>query len=142
MSTQVDGSTEIAHHRDEGRASAMLLVCSVTSAFSTSPPLRTCESLALAARPTPAPLLRGSHGLAARRQVAPLALPRVAAAARASAPRLCLGDGRLFTEDLNLIFDSKCGVCQWEVDFLRDRDTDGKLAFTDLEAEDFEVLNP
>lgn len=39
---------------------------------------------------------------------------------------------------LNLIYDSKCGVCQWEIDFLRNRDTGGRLMYTDLEAIDFE----
>ena len=39
---------------------------------------------------------------------------------------------------LNLIYDSKCGVCQWEIDFLRARDTEGRLTYTDLEAPDFE----
>ena len=46
-------------------------------------------------------------------------------------------EGRLFAEDLNLIYDSRCGVCQWEVDFLRKRDTKGRLTYTDLEAADF-----
>jgi len=45
---------------------------------------------------------------------------------------------RLFPEELNLVYDSKCGVCQWEVDFLRSRDRDGKLTYTDLEGADFE----
>ena len=45
---------------------------------------------------------------------------------------------RLFAEELNLVYDSKCGVCQWEVDFLRSRDRDGKLMYTDLEGDDFE----
>ena len=49
---------------------------------------------------------------------------------------------RLFKEELNLIYDSKCGVCQWEVDFLKARDPDGKLTFTDLEGGDFEENAP
>ena len=64
--------------------------------------------------------------------------------ARATSPQLCtIADGdteNLFGNgaELNLIFDSKCGVCQWEVNFLRDRDTNNKLTYTDLEAADFE----
>ena len=49
---------------------------------------------------------------------------------------------RIFPEDLNLIYDSKCGVCQWEVDFLRSRDSEGRLTYTDLESEDFEENVP
>ena len=49
---------------------------------------------------------------------------------------------RLFEEELNLIYDSKCGVCQWEVDFLKARDPGGRLAFTDLEGADFEENVP
>ena len=44
----------------------------------------------------------------------------------------------LFAHDLNLIYDSKCAVCQWEVDFLRARDAQGRLTYTDLESEEFE----
>ena len=73
---------------------------------------------------------------------ATVATPRrlAAAAARAPSPRACASSERppLFEEELNLIFDSKCGVCQWEVDFLRERDSEGRLRFTDLEALDFE----
>ena len=45
---------------------------------------------------------------------------------------------RLFPEELNLIYDSRCGVCQWEVDFLSARDKRGALTYTDLEADDWE----
>lgn len=60
-----------------------------------------------------------------------------------SAPRLASAGLRtpapqLFDEELNLIYDSKCGICEWEVQFLRDRDTDGRLTYTDLESPDFE----
>ena len=57
---------------------------------------------------------------------------------RAPAPRACASPARLFPQELNLIYDSKCGVCQWEVDFLRSRDSEGRLTYTDLESEDFE----
>jgi len=59
-------------------------------------------------------------------------------ASRAPAPRACASPARIFPQDLNLIYDSKCGVCQWEVDFLRSRDSEGRLTYTDLESEDFE----
>jgi predicted DCC family thiol-disulfide oxidoreductase YuxK len=46
---------------------------------------------------------------------------------------------RLFPEDLNIIYDSKCNVCQLEIEFLRKRDLrlrqkgQARLKFTDLE---------
>jgi len=47
---------------------------------------------------------------------------------------------RLFPEELNIIYDSKCNVCKLEIDFLRKRDqkrngNNPKLRFTDLEGE-------
>lgn len=47
---------------------------------------------------------------------------------------------RLFSEEINIIYDSKCNVCKLEIDFLRRRDlarNNGKarLKFTDLEGE-------
>ena len=59
-------------------------------------------------------------------------------ASRVPAPRACAPPARIFPQDLNLIYDSKCGVCQFEVDFLRSRDSEGRLTYTDLESEDFE----
>ena len=47
----------------------------------------------------------------------------------------------LFPEKLNIIYDSKCSVCQFEVDYLQDRmdkhfgDSASLIRFTDLEAE-------
>lgn len=61
--------------------------------------------------------------------------PRVS---RAPAPCACAPPARIFEQELNLIYDSKCGVCQFEVDFLRSRDSEGRLTYTDLESEDFE----
>mmetsp|Transcript_29372 Transcript_29372/g.32519 ORF Transcript_29372/g.32519 Transcript_29372/m.32519 type:complete len:222 (+) Transcript_29372:52-717(+) len=45
---------------------------------------------------------------------------------------------RLFPEELNILYDSKCNVCKLEIDFLRKRDQklntgSPKLKFTDLE---------
>lgn len=71
---------------------------------------------------------------------------------------------RLFTEELNVIYDSKCNVCKLEIDFLRQRDirlnakqqqqpttTDAagpsspvgcKLRFTDLESGHYDESDP
>ncbi|KAL9186376.1 hypothetical protein ACHAXT_005614 [Thalassiosira profunda] len=50
------------------------------------------------------------------------------------------GGARLFSEQLNIIFDSKCSVCQLEVDYLQSRmdnhfGGEPLIRFTDLEAE-------
>ena len=50
---------------------------------------------------------------------------------RAPIPRLCTG----FDEELNLIYDGKCSICQWERDNLISLGAEGKVAFTDLEDE-------
>mgnify|MGYP005861200443 CR=1 FL=1 len=47
---------------------------------------------------------------------------------------------RLFPQDLNIIYDSKCNVCKLEIDFLRNRDLrynkgQPRLKFTDWEGE-------
>ena len=55
-----------------------------------------------------------------------------AAALRAPFPLACQSPP-LFAEDLNLIIDGKCGICQWEKDNLRSLGADGKITFTDLE---------
>lgn len=52
------------------------------------------------------------------------------------------GIGRLFPEEMNIIFDSKCNICKLEINFLRNRDVklhgknSRKLRFTDLEGDD------
>lgn len=38
-----------------------------------------------------------------------------------------------FAEELNLIYDGKCGVCQWERDNLLSLGAEDKITFTDLE---------
>lgn len=49
---------------------------------------------------------------------------------------------RLFDEELNILYDSKCNVCRWEIDFLRRRDerlngsSKRRLKFTDIEEKD------
>ncbi|KAI2507451.1 DUF393-like protein [Fragilaria crotonensis] len=50
---------------------------------------------------------------------------------------------RLFSEELSILYDSKCNVCKLEIDFLRRRDerlhgSSTRLKFTDLESEDYD----
>ena len=48
---------------------------------------------------------------------------------------------RLFPEEVNIIYDSKCNICKLEIDFLAKRDAEKinvgapKLKMTDLESE-------
>jgi predicted DCC family thiol-disulfide oxidoreductase YuxK len=54
---------------------------------------------------------------------------------------------RLFFEELNILYDSKCNVCKLEIDFLRRRDqrlhgSSTRLKFTDLESEDYDSEDP
>ena len=56
-------------------------------------------------------------------------------------------DQRLFPEELNILYDSKCNVCKLEIDFLRRRDqqlhgSSTRLKFTDLESDDFSGDDP
>jgi cell fate regulator YaaT (PSP1 superfamily) len=60
---------------------------------------------------------------------------------RAPSPSLCASTGearRLFPQELNLLYDSKCAVCRWEVDFLSARDSEGKLTYTDVESPEYD----
>ena len=54
---------------------------------------------------------------------------------------------RLFPEELNILYDSKCNVCQWEINFLRQRDLaknqkKPRLRFTDLEGPHYNPTDP
>jgi len=54
---------------------------------------------------------------------------------------------RLFPEELNILYDSKCNVCKLEIDFLRRRDQrlnrgQPKLKFTDLESSQYNDQDP
>eukprot|EP00545_Synedropsis_sp_CCMP1620_P010238 CAMPEP_0119004326 /NCGR_PEP_ID=MMETSP1176-20130426/1080_1 /TAXON_ID=265551 /ORGANISM="Synedropsis recta cf, Strain CCMP1620" /LENGTH=189 /DNA_ID=CAMNT_0006956017 /DNA_START=155 /DNA_END=724 /DNA_ORIENTATION=+ len=59
---------------------------------------------------------------------------------------------RLFPQELNILYDSKCNVCKLEIDFLRRRDerlngsTEGtattRLKFTDLESDSYNDRDP
>ena len=57
-----------------------------------------------------------------------------------SSPVLINEKESLFPEKLNIIYDSKCSVCQWEVDYLKQRMKDLSsnylIRFTDLEADE------
>ena len=67
--------------------------------------------------------------------------------------------GRLFPEEINIIYDSKCNVCNLEIEFLRRRDLkltekrhydianngqlpQPRLKFTDLESSDYNPQDP
>jgi predicted DCC family thiol-disulfide oxidoreductase YuxK len=56
--------------------------------------------------------------------------------------------GRLFPEELNILYDSRCNVCQLEIDFLRNRDVrlhgpgGRRLKFTDLESGSYDGRDP
>ena len=60
------------------------------------------------------------------------ALLTLASALRAPCPRACASPP-LFPEEINLIYDSECAVCQWEKDNLLGLGAKGKITFTDLE---------
>ena len=57
-------------------------------------------------------------------------------------------NGRLFPEEINIIYDSKCNVCKLEIDYLARRDSEKinvgapKLKMTDLEADGYDPNNP
>ena len=48
----------------------------------------------------------------------------------------------LFPESLNLLYDGKCSVCQWEVENLMSLGGKGRIAFTDIESPDFDPTDP
>jgi predicted DCC family thiol-disulfide oxidoreductase YuxK len=62
--------------------------------------------------------------------------------------KLSSHDQRLFSEELNILYDSKCNVCEWEINFLRQRDiklhgsSQARLRFTDLESEKYDETDP
>ena len=43
--------------------------------------------------------------------------------------------------DVEVFFDNDCPLCRREVDFLRRRDKQGKIAFTDIAAQDFRAAD-
>eukprot|EP00571_Detonula_confervacea_P012089 CAMPEP_0172313290 /NCGR_PEP_ID=MMETSP1058-20130122/19970_1 /TAXON_ID=83371 /ORGANISM="Detonula confervacea, Strain CCMP 353" /LENGTH=176 /DNA_ID=CAMNT_0013026927 /DNA_START=67 /DNA_END=593 /DNA_ORIENTATION=- len=58
------------------------------------------------------------------------------------------GAKKLFPEELNIIYDSKCNICKLEMDFLARRDAKlsvsvpRKLRLTDIESEDYDPNDP
>eukprot|EP00980_Cylindrotheca_fusiformis_P002170 scaffold497_cov97-Cylindrotheca_fusiformis.AAC.1 len=60
------------------------------------------------------------------------------------------GPPRLFPEELNIIYDSKCNICNFEINFLANRDerisgsttTTRKLRMTDIEDENYNPDDP
>lgn len=42
---------------------------------------------------------------------------------------------RLFKEQINVLYDSKCNLCLMEISFLMKKDKEDKILFTDLESE-------
>lgn len=80
----------------------------------------------------------------------------VSAAPRRHNTRLFSSNKRLFPEEVNIIYDSKCNVCKLEIDFLRRRDerlaqkradesgssAQPRLKFTDLESGNYDKLDP
>jgi predicted DCC family thiol-disulfide oxidoreductase YuxK/quercetin dioxygenase-like cupin family protein len=48
----------------------------------------------------------------------------------------------LFEEDLNLLFDSKCALCRWEVESLTSLGAAGKIRFSDVEDPEYEKSAP
>lgn len=55
---------------------------------------------------------------------------------------------RLFPEEINILYDSKCNVCRWEMEWLRRRDREvvnadaPKIKLTDLESPSFDASDP
>ena len=46
--------------------------------------------------------------------------------------------GRLFKEEINILYDSKCSLCAHEMAFLAKQDSAGRLKFTDIEEIDYD----
>ena len=49
---------------------------------------------------------------------------------------------RLFPENLSVLYDSKCVLCQMEISFLRKKDEHRRIRFTDIESADFDETDP
>jgi len=49
---------------------------------------------------------------------------------------------RLFKEDINMLYDSKCNLCLMEVRYLYKKDVAGKIKFTDLEDPKYNPSDP
>lgn len=49
---------------------------------------------------------------------------------------------KLFQQQLNVLYDSKCGLCNTEINFLRKKDKQGQLLFTDIEDPNYDENDP
>lgn len=50
-------------------------------------------------------------------------------------------NSRLFKEEINMLYDSKCNLCMMEVNFLAKKDIHGKIKFTDIEDIKYDATN-
>lgn len=71
----------------------------------------------------------------------------MAAAAASATPEAEKGN-RLFPEEINILYDSKCNVCKWEMEWLKRRDREvvnpsaPRIRLTDLEDPTFDPMDP
>lgn len=74
-----------------------------------------------------------------------MTLRRPAVAMKATEGKAALAAAKttkLFTQQYNVLYDSKCSLCQTEIDFLRSKDKEGKLFFTDIEDANYDENDP
>eukprot|EP00747_Dinoflagellata_sp_TGD_P170398 gnl/TRDRNA2_/TRDRNA2_201855_c0_seq1.p1 gnl/TRDRNA2_/TRDRNA2_201855_c0~~gnl/TRDRNA2_/TRDRNA2_201855_c0_seq1.p1 ORF type:complete len:278 (+),score=35.05 gnl/TRDRNA2_/TRDRNA2_201855_c0_seq1:60-893(+) len=48
----------------------------------------------------------------------------------------------LFPQQMNVLYDSKCSICDYEIKFLQSKDKDGQLLFTDIEDPNYDENDP
>jgi len=91
----------------------------------------------------PSSLLLAAHTCARAVAFRVAASPRLFASTPANTPH-----PRLFPEEVNIIYDSRCGVCKLEIDFLARRDAEKvnvgapRLRVTDLEGDGYDPTDP
>lgn len=49
---------------------------------------------------------------------------------------------KLFPQQFNVLYDSKCSLCQYEINFLKSKDKEGKLFYTDIESPTYDENDP
>lgn len=57
-------------------------------------------------------------------------------------PRALSASSRLFKEDLNVLYDSKCSLCLFEISMIAKLDSNMRIKFTDIEDDKYEPSNP
>jgi predicted DCC family thiol-disulfide oxidoreductase YuxK len=80
-----------------------------------------------------------------RSAAAPVRAERAPAVARATAEEASSPTSkttRLFPQQYNVLYDSKCGLCNSEINFLRSKDEDAQLLFTDIEDPKYDENDP